>query len=83
MDEPLPLLTGQGDDTSNRKYLFDAVLQPNTSLNPKGFLLLMTAIASVSFAAGMAFMLTGALSKLRAPDHIRDSAEANEAIQTV
>jgi hypothetical protein len=43
----------------------------------------MTAIASVSFAAGMAFMLTGALSKLRAPDHIRDSAEANEAIQAV
>lgn len=60
MNEPLPLLAGQGDDTSDRKYLFDAVLQPNTSLNPKGFLLLMTAIASVSFVAGMAFMLSGA-----------------------
>ena len=52
MDEPLPLLTGQGDDASDRKHLFDAVLQSNTSLNPKGFLLLMTAIASVSFVAG-------------------------------
>ena len=80
MDEPLPLLTGQGDDTPDRKYPFDAVLQSNTSLNPKGFLLLMTAIASVSFVAGMAFMLTGTLSKLRAPDHIRDSAEAIQAV---
>ena len=41
----------------------------------------MTAISSVSFVAGMAFMLTGALSKLRAPYHIRDSAEADKAIQ--
>lgn len=42
------------------EYLFDAVLQPNTSLSPRGFLLLMVAIGAVSFVAGMAFMLMGA-----------------------
>ena len=31
----------------------------------------------------LAEALTGALSKQRAPDHIRDSAEADEAIQAV
>lgn len=41
-------------------YLFDAVLQPNTSLKPRGFLLLMTAIAAVSGVAGIAFVLIGA-----------------------
>lgn len=60
MDEPLPLLPGQRPDKGEKTYLFDAILQPNTSLPPKGFLLLMTAIASVSFVAGMVFMLLGA-----------------------
>ncbi len=57
MDElrsPLPDADGEKD------YLFDAVLQPNTSLDPRGFMLLMLAIVSVSFVAGMAFMLAGA-----------------------
>jgi uncharacterized membrane protein len=57
MDElrsPLPDVDGEKD------YLFDAVLQPHTSLNPRGFMLLMLAIVSVSFVAGMAFMLAGA-----------------------
>ncbi len=45
---------------SGDPYLFDAVLQPNTSLKPRGFLLLMIAIATVSGVAGIAFMLVGA-----------------------
>lgn len=64
MDEPLPLLPGQHDgqkaDKGDRTYLFDAILQPNTSLPPRGFLLLISAIAAVSFVAGMVFMLAGA-----------------------
>ena len=64
MDEPLPLLPGQNLGQNPHKgektYLFDAILQPNTSLQPKGFLLLMVAIGSVSFVAGMIFMLMGA-----------------------
>ncbi|MEX2455377.1 MAG: DUF2244 domain-containing protein [Rhodospirillaceae bacterium] len=60
MDEPLPLLPGQDADTGARPYLFDAILQPNTSLSPRGFLLLMAAISLVSFVAGMAFLIAGA-----------------------
>ena len=60
MDEPLPLLPDQNPDKGEKAYLFDATLQPNTSLQPKGFLLLMAAIVSVSFVAGMIFMLMGA-----------------------
>lgn len=41
-------------------YLFDAVLYPHRSLGPKGFWLLMGAISLVSFAAGLAFLLSGA-----------------------
>ena len=49
-----------GESPAEKTYLFDAILQPNTSLEPKGFMLLMVAIASVSFVAGMVFMLAGA-----------------------
>ena len=49
-----------GGSDAYRTYLFDAILQPNTSLKPRGFMLLMVAIASVSFVAGMIFMLVGA-----------------------
>ena len=42
---------------SGGAYLFDAVLQPNSSLKPRGFLILMIAIAAVSGVAGIAFML--------------------------
>ena len=60
MDEPLPLLPGQDAETGSRPYLFDAILQPNTSLSPRDFLVLMLAIAIVSFVAGLAFLLAGA-----------------------
>ena len=57
------LSTDMSPDTgaaADRQYLFDAVLHPHTSLSPRGFLLLMVAIGSVSFVAGMIFMLAGA-----------------------
>lgn len=67
MDEPLPLLPGEDADTHSgagtpggRTYLFDAILQPHTSLSPHGFMLLMVAVVAVSFVAGMAFLLMGA-----------------------
>ena len=38
----------------------DLVLYPHRSLSPTGFWLLMTLVAGVSFAAGLAFFLAGA-----------------------
>lgn len=40
--------------------MFDATLRPHRSLEPRGFALLMTAIAGVSFISGLAFALHGA-----------------------
>ncbi len=40
--------------------LFDAELRPHRSLSPRGFLLLMTAIGTLSFCAGLGFFLAGA-----------------------
>ena len=42
------------------ELLFDAVLQPHRSLPPLGFLVLMVAIAGISFSAGIAFLMQGA-----------------------
>jgi uncharacterized membrane protein len=39
---------------------FDAILHPHASLSPRGFLLFMGALATVSFIAGVSFMLAGA-----------------------
>ena len=39
---------------------FRAILHPHRSLEPKGFLILMLAIGSVSFVSGMTFMMMGA-----------------------
>lgn len=44
------------DDAS----LFRAILHPHRSLEPRGFLILMVAVGSVSFVAGLAFLLMGA-----------------------
>lgn len=44
---------------TERTY-FDAVLRPNRSLGARGFLLLMAALAAVSFVAGSAFITAGA-----------------------
>jgi uncharacterized membrane protein len=40
--------------------LFDAVLRPNRSLSPRGFLLLMLLLGGCSFTAGMIFVINGA-----------------------
>lgn len=50
----------QTRDTSQEAKNFSAVLTPYRSLSPRGFLILMTAIAVVSFVAGFAFYLIGA-----------------------
>lgn len=39
---------------------FDAVLHPHRSLSPLGFIILMVALAGVSFAMGIAFVMAGA-----------------------
>lgn len=39
---------------------FRAILHPHRSLGPKGFLILMLAIGSVSFVTGMVFLMMGA-----------------------
>lgn len=40
--------------------VFRAILHPHRSLPPKGFLILMVAIGSVSFVSGMVFLMMGA-----------------------
>ena len=42
------------------QVFFDAVLTPNRSLSPRGFLILMLAICAVSFVAGVVFFVVGA-----------------------
>ena len=42
------------------ELLFDARLRPHRSLSPRGFLLLMIAVATVAFLAGLACFLIGA-----------------------
>lgn len=39
---------------------FDAVLRPHRSLSPAGFAVLMSAVATVGFGAGIAFLAMGA-----------------------
>ena len=57
MDQSPPA-TQEPDDRG--KCAFRAVLHPHRSLGPKGFLILMTALGTVSFITGMAFLLMGA-----------------------
>lgn len=40
--------------------LFDAELRPHRSLSPKGFVILMSLVAGVSFVGGMAYLAAGA-----------------------
>lgn len=40
--------------------LFEALITPHRSLEPRGFLLVMVALACCSFAAGLGFFLLGA-----------------------
>ncbi|MET0277593.1 MAG: DUF2244 domain-containing protein [Pseudorhodoplanes sp.] len=40
--------------------LFSAVMRPHRSLGRKGFLIVMSAVAGISFIAGMVFLIAGA-----------------------
>ena len=61
MSDAFPCVAGNDAGKAvEQAYLFDAILQPNTSLEPRGFLLLMAAISSVAFVVGMIFALLGA-----------------------
>jgi len=44
----------------NNIIYFDAVLRPNRSLGARGFVLLMAALAALSFVAGIVFISVGA-----------------------
>ena len=49
------------EQSSNAPHvLYDAVLTPHRSLPPQGFVVLMLALATVSFGVGLAFVLNGA-----------------------
>lgn len=49
-----------GPRAAEGKSLFSAILTPYRSLDPSGFMILMGAVAAVSFAAGAAFYAIGA-----------------------
>ena len=46
--------------TVESPILFDAVLHPYRSLSPRGFVILMTLLGTISFAAGFSFVALGA-----------------------
>ncbi len=50
----------ENDDTTQPAFGFRAVLSPHRSLAPTGFLILMCAVAGVSFVIGMVFLMMGA-----------------------
>jgi uncharacterized membrane protein len=52
--------TGNDFDPEAQPELFSALLTPHRSLNRTGFLVVMTFVSAVSFAAGLAFLLMGA-----------------------
>ena len=53
-------MTEKGMPTQAQPDSYQAVLTPHRSLGPRGFLILMSAVATVSFVAGFAFLLMGA-----------------------
>src|SRR5580692_7663057 len=54
------MTAGNDFDPTHEPKLFSALLTPHRSLNRTGFLVLMTFLSVVSFAAGLAFLLMGA-----------------------
>ena len=48
------------NDRNSEPTIFSAVLTPNRSLGPTGFLILMTCLGAASFATGVVFILLGA-----------------------
>lgn len=59
MDQTAPS-SQEGASEDGGETLFSAVLRPHRSLPPRGFAILMGAVAGVSFAAGTAFVYLGA-----------------------
>ena len=57
---PQPGTPVSSDNRSVDTVVFRAILTPNRSLSPAGFLLLMSALCVVSFAIGIAFLSMGA-----------------------
>jgi uncharacterized membrane protein len=47
-------------EASPSELVFDADLRPHRSLSPRGFVILMAAVAGVSFVGGMVYLLLGA-----------------------
>jgi uncharacterized membrane protein len=60
MDDHMTDHDRQSDPAGAASYLFDAVLYPHRSLSPRGFAILMAAIALVGFGGGITFLLIGA-----------------------
>src|ERR1700738_1639346 len=54
------MTAGNDFDPTHEPKLFSALLTPHRSLNRTGFLVLMTFVCVVSFAAGTAFWIKGA-----------------------
>jgi uncharacterized membrane protein len=52
--------TQQSDQARGADQTFRAVLRPHRSLSPRGFVILMSIVGLVSFAAGINFVLMGA-----------------------
>lgn len=50
----------ENTDIAQPAFGFRAILSPNRSLSPTGFLILMSAIGLVSFAIGITFLMVGA-----------------------
>lgn len=48
------------DGAATEELIFDAVLTPHRSLSPRGFYLLMAAVALLGFSLGLGFFLIGA-----------------------
>lgn len=61
-DPPNAGSTGKARSATARadEHSFRAVLHPHRSLSPRGFVILMSIVGLVSFAAGVNFMLMGA-----------------------
>ncbi len=53
-------MSGSMQQTQAEPGEFHAVLTQHRSLSPRGFLILMTALAGLSFVTGMVFLLAGA-----------------------
>ena len=58
-DVPPELYDESIDGVDTGPVLFEAVLEPFRSLTPSGFVIMMSAVAFISFVAGAVFMLLG------------------------